>query len=69
MSVDQAKAFFDKVEQDPALQQQLQSTQEQIAATAKKAGYTFTPEEMRQHLQQRFGVSAAALPMKPYTLA
>ena len=69
MSIANAKAFFDKVDQDPALQQKLQQTQSAILDVAKGAGYQFTADDLRQHLKDRFGVAAPAAPQKPYTLA
>jgi len=69
MSVANAKAFFDKVDQDPALQQKLQQAQSAIVDVPKGAGYQFTADDLRQHLKDRFGVTDAGAPQKPYTLA
>ena len=69
MSIANAKAFFDKVDKDPALQQKLQQAQTAIVDVAKGAGYQFTADDLRQHLKQRFGVADASAPQKPYTIA
>jgi predicted ribosomally synthesized peptide with nif11-like leader len=69
VSIADAKAFFDKVDQDPALQQKLQDTQSRIVDLAKSQGFNVSADDLRQHLKQRFNVSSPPQSMKPYTLA
>jgi len=53
MSVENAKKFFDAVEKDENLKNEMRKNFRRLAGVAKKHGFTFTRSEMLDHLKKR----------------
>ncbi len=57
MSEKDAQAFFDHVDRDPELQARLKAVSANYIAIARDCGYDLTQQELREHLQERWGVT------------
>lgn len=56
MSLEKARAFFEKVDKDPAVQDELKKTEASILEIAEKFNFEFTAEELRTVLRERYAV-------------
>jgi predicted ribosomally synthesized peptide with nif11-like leader len=63
MSVDSVKKFLDHVEKDKALRAKVKEASDQLVRLAKEHGYSFSREELNNHMREKWGVS------KPKTAA
>ncbi len=55
MSVEQAKAFYDRTNVDPKLYDAVRQTREVVVQLARTHGYEFTYEELNQALAEKWG--------------
>ena len=56
MSIEAVRAFFDKIDSDPDLQEEVRKAHAELLAIAKKHGHDFSQAELNQHLRERWGV-------------
>ena len=56
MSIESAKAFFDKIDSDPELQKEVREAHAELLGVARKHGHDFSQADMNQHLRERWGV-------------
>jgi predicted ribosomally synthesized peptide with nif11-like leader len=58
-SKDDAKRFMEAVEKDAKLRAKVKGTLDQIQKLAKAEGYSFSHDELRKHLRQRWNIKTA----------
>ena len=57
MSVENAKKFFDDVDKDEHLRNEVRKNFRNLSAVAQKHGYHFKSSEMLEHLKSRWGAT------------
>jgi predicted ribosomally synthesized peptide with nif11-like leader len=68
MSVEKAKEFFDQVDSDQALRDELSEVGENVLDLARKHGFNFSYDDMREHLKDRWGVTKPPKPGPYFTV-